>query len=702
MKLKTVCLAMLILFFVSCGSGNSVEEEKETPKNDGSAEVSDEEEGLPDAVVNDEEAQVPDKDQTEEPDKDTEPEPEPDKDNEKPDSDVEDLCPTDFDKTEPGICGCNVPDVDSDGDGIMDCVDNCYLIANEDNDTVGDACDNCPNHPNKNQDPSFCDTTIIDPDGDGIDTINDNCPNLANPDQLDSDGDGLGDACDNCKLVPNIDQLDENNNGKGDVCEEEIYNPDIDGDEIPNAEDNCPNMANPDQLDSDGDTIGDACDNCPNTPNKNQVDYNGNGIGDACDSFAIVTEVCEDVNISGTRLKPNVYFLIDASGSMFRCATPPDDGHLHTEYNQYYDDDIDWVCNEQTRWNALFAALDSKASDLSTNFNVGMGIFPYNYHWDCIDEGLLFCWEYDYVYDDFKSCIDLKENNNISSFSTGNKCDIATHPRGGTPLPEALQDVGAGLYNFSPDPHSADRAKAVVVITDADFGTDSGTSLSATTNATSSLAASVKVYFMGFAGVNPDNMNVLATAGGTGTWYPINDTNSIIAALNSISASIVSCTATVELAEGTDPTRISVEINNNGTLEPVEKDDVNGWSLNMTDKTITLNGTSCEALTNYAQVPNATVGISIKVACEVECEQTNGGVEICDYIDNDCNGLVDDGIDCGTGLYEICGNDKDDDGDGQIDEGCPDPNTCVPEPEVCDGADNNCNGIVDEGCSENY
>lgn len=675
MKLKTVCLLMMILFFVSCGGGNSGGEEGETPKNDESGEVSDEEEGLPDAVVNDEEAQVPDKDQTEEPDKDIEPEPEPDKDNkEKEDSDVEDLCPTDFDKTEPGICGCNVPDVDSDGDGIMDCVDNCYLVANEDQldtdgDTVGDACDNCPKHPNKNQDPSFCDAALIDPDGDGVDTINDNCPNKANPDQLDSDGDGIGDECDNCKLVPNIDQLDENNNGKGDVCEEEIYNPDIDGDEIPNSEDNCPNTPNSDQLDSDGDTIGDACDNCINTPNKNQVDYNGNGIGDACDTFAIVTEVCEDVNISGTRLKPNVYFMLDASGSM-----------------------------RNGRWTSVISALNSKAGELSTKFNVGMGVFPWDYECNVwcelgFSEG---------SYENFYQCVELKSDWEYSNF---NACDqwVDGAP---TPLPQALNIVKNNqYYNFAGDTHSAARPKAVVVITDAatySDGTGDFNINTAVTNTQALVNEGVKVYYMGFTGVNPENMNTLANAGGSSAWYEISNTDNIIAALDSISASIVSCTATVELAEGTDPTRISVEINNNGTLEPVEKDDTNGWSLNMTDKTVTLNGTSCSKLQSYAQVDSATVGISIKVACEVECEQTNNGVEICDYIDNDCNGLVDDGIDCGTGLYEICGNNKDDDGDGQIDEGCPDPNTCVPEPEICDGADNNCNGIVDEGCSENY
>jgi len=37
----------------------------------------------------------------------------------------DDNCPGDPDKTDPGVCGCGIPDVDSDGDGTLDCEDGC-------------------------------------------------------------------------------------------------------------------------------------------------------------------------------------------------------------------------------------------------------------------------------------------------------------------------------------------------------------------------------------------------------------------------------------------------------------------------------------------------------------------------------------------------------------------------------------------------
>jgi len=100
------------------------------------------------------------------------------------------------------------------------------------------------------------DVAITDGDNDGVADGADNCPGVANADQLDTDGDGLGNVCDNCAGVPNADQLDADGNGIGDACEAPV---DTDRDGIADADDNCPEVANPDQADADGDGTGDAC-----------------------------------------------------------------------------------------------------------------------------------------------------------------------------------------------------------------------------------------------------------------------------------------------------------------------------------------------------------------------------------------------------------------------------------------------------------
>jgi hypothetical protein len=114
-----------------------------------------------------------------------------------------------------------------------------------------------------------------DADGDGIPDPKDNCPFVANRDQLDSDGDGVGDACDNCPNVPNKDQSDIDGDGIGDACD-----PDIDGDGIPNELDNCPYVANKNQESHGGcgPNVGDAC--C--------ADADGDGVPNAQDNCPLV------------------------------------------------------------------------------------------------------------------------------------------------------------------------------------------------------------------------------------------------------------------------------------------------------------------------------------------------------------------------------------------------------------------------------
>ncbi|MEM7244956.1 MAG: thrombospondin type 3 repeat-containing protein [Acidobacteriota bacterium] len=82
--------------------------------------------------------------------------------------------------------------LDSDGDAVIDSIDNCIDAPNEDQldldgDGAGDACDTCPETPDPMQE---------DAEADGVGDACDNCPSFENPWQDDADSDGLGDECD--------------------------------------------------------------------------------------------------------------------------------------------------------------------------------------------------------------------------------------------------------------------------------------------------------------------------------------------------------------------------------------------------------------------------------------------------------------------------------------------------------------------------
>jgi hypothetical protein len=118
-------------------------------------------------------------------------------------------------------------------------------------------------------------------------------------------GESIGDACDNCVDIPNEDQADSDLDGAGDACDICPLDPDddIDDDTVCGDIDNCVSDPNADQLDSDNDGAGDECDLWPNDPeddidgdnvsgeidncryiaNPGQDDLDDDGLGDLCD-----------------------------------------------------------------------------------------------------------------------------------------------------------------------------------------------------------------------------------------------------------------------------------------------------------------------------------------------------------------------------------------------------------------------------------
>ena len=214
---------------------------------------------------------------------------------------------------------------DSDGDGIVDEIDNCVGVFNPnqadmDGDFLGDLCD-------------------PDIDGDGLANVVDNCPYILNPNQANFDGDAFGDVCD-----PDIDNdgyLNENDFndydaslypgapcGDGNVCnglekydadgvclpgsallcdDRDLCNgietcdpvrgclispPAVCNDNDPYTQDMCQSSVGCVfiELDTDGDGVYDRNDNCINVANPNQADADGDGIGDLCDAVTNINE----------------------------------------------------------------------------------------------------------------------------------------------------------------------------------------------------------------------------------------------------------------------------------------------------------------------------------------------------------------------------------------------------------------------------
>jgi hypothetical protein len=82
------------------------------------------------------------------------------------------------------------------------------------------------------------------------------------------------------------------------------------------------------------------------------------------------------------------------------------------------------------------------------------------------------------------------------------------------------------------------------------------------------------------------------------------------------------------------------------------------------------------------------------------CEAT----DVCDRFDNDCNGKVDDGplSDADGDGYSFCGGLDEEGRSVDVDCDDTDPTVNPGAEEVCNGRDDNCDGIVDDVCEEGF
>ena len=119
---------------------------------------------------------------------------------------------------------------------------------------------------------------------------------------------------------------------------------DTDDDGVPDHDDNCPDIANPEQTDSEGDGVGNECDNCWNKSNPDQTDSDGDGLGDECDCRCL-GDTNEDGQVDLEDLQ-NIVAPLTRAGIPFVCCIDYSNTCYDLDDNEQVDlDDLQAIAN---------------------------------------------------------------------------------------------------------------------------------------------------------------------------------------------------------------------------------------------------------------------------------------------------------------------------------------------------------------------
>jgi MYXO-CTERM domain-containing protein len=240
----------------------------------------------------------------------------------------------------------------------------------------------------------------------------------------------------------------------------------------------------------------------------------------------------------------------------------------------------------------------------------------------------------------------------------GGGCDLELRGASSTPIAGALYDLRVNYFNgqvLPADPKKSCRPYSIILLTDGlnnGLGSPGDEAKALFQNA----AKSIPVHVVGFGNQSlKSGLDIIANAGGTSQAIIVDNEVSLALAM----ASIVSESILREKCNGAD-------------------DDCD-LACDETWPEVGVTGASC---TNKRAAQACTVGVGM-------CQKT--GVYVCKTDGSGSQCSVTPGL---PAPAEVCGNNVDDNCNGAIDEGC---QPCTPQPEICDGKDNDCDLAIDEG-----